>query len=132
MLTERRQKLLQFIIDEYVTTAQPVGSGALVEKYRLPVSSATIRNEMAQLEEEGYIHVDRSKKPFEYSIDWTKPWPYVPWLQVAAFHPVVRDALKGLSEGAIRAYQQALREGADPSTRLREIFVTEPDKVGVR
>jgi len=54
-LSERRQKLLQFIIDEYVTTAQPVGSNALVEKYGLPVSSATIRNEMAALEEEGYI-----------------------------------------------------------------------------
>src|SRR3990172_1843252 len=55
MLTERRQRLLQFIIDEYVTTAQPVGSHALVEKYGLPVSSATIRNEMAALEDEGYI-----------------------------------------------------------------------------
>ena len=38
-----------------MTTAQPVGSNALVEKYELPVSSATIRNEMAALEEEGYI-----------------------------------------------------------------------------
>jgi heat-inducible transcriptional repressor len=55
MITERRQKLLQFIIDEYVNTAQPVGSGALVQKYRLPFSSATIRNEMAVLEDEGYI-----------------------------------------------------------------------------
>ncbi len=55
MLTDRRQKLLHLIIDEYVTTAQPVGSNALVEKYGLPTSSATIRNEMAQLEDEGYI-----------------------------------------------------------------------------
>jgi heat-inducible transcriptional repressor len=55
VLTERRQKLLQFIIDEYVTTAQPVGSNAIVEKYGMPVSSATIRHEMAQLEDEGYI-----------------------------------------------------------------------------
>jgi heat-inducible transcriptional repressor len=55
MLTERRQKLLRFIIDEYVSTAQPVGSNALVEKYALPVSSATIRSEMAHLEEDGYI-----------------------------------------------------------------------------
>ena len=55
MLTQRRQKLLEFIIDEYVTTAQPVGSNALVEKYQLAISSATIRNEMAALEEEGYI-----------------------------------------------------------------------------
>jgi heat-inducible transcriptional repressor len=55
MLTERRQKLLQHIVEEYVDTAQPVGSNALREKYRLGVSSATIRNEMAALEEEGYI-----------------------------------------------------------------------------
>jgi len=55
MLTERREQLLQFIIDEYVSTAQPVGSNALVSKYDLQVSSATIRNEMAQLEDEGYI-----------------------------------------------------------------------------
>ena len=55
MLTERRQKLLRLIVDEYVTTAQPVGSGTIVEKYRLGLSSATIRNEMAALEDEGYI-----------------------------------------------------------------------------
>ncbi len=55
MLTERREQLLQYIIDEYVGTAQPVGSGALVKKYQLPLSSATIRSEMAKLEDEGYI-----------------------------------------------------------------------------
>ena len=55
MLTDRRQRLLQFIVDEYVNTAQPVGSGTIVEKYRLPVSPATVRNEMARLEEDGYI-----------------------------------------------------------------------------
>ncbi|MDQ5874232.1 MAG: heat-inducible transcription repressor HrcA, partial [Actinomycetota bacterium] len=55
MLTERRQRLLQYIVDEYVLSAQPVGSNMLVEKYHLPVSSATIRNEMAALEEEGYV-----------------------------------------------------------------------------
>src|SRR6266516_844099 len=54
-LTDRRQRLLRFIIDEYVSTAQPVGSNALVEKYGLPVSAATIRNDMAALEDEGYI-----------------------------------------------------------------------------
>jgi heat-inducible transcriptional repressor len=55
MLTERRQQLLKIIVDEYVTSAQPVGSSALVEKYRLPYSSATARNEMARLEEDGFI-----------------------------------------------------------------------------
>lgn len=55
MLTERKQKLLKLVVDEYVNTAQPVGSNALVEKYDIPYSPATVRNEMARLEEEGYI-----------------------------------------------------------------------------
>ena len=55
MLTERRQRLLQIIVDEYVTSAQPVGSSALVEKYRLPYSAATVRSEMGRLEDDGYI-----------------------------------------------------------------------------
>ena len=54
-LTERRAKLLSLIIGEYVDSAMPVGSDALVRRFELPFSSATIRNEMARLEEEGYI-----------------------------------------------------------------------------
>lgn len=55
MLTERRDRLLQFIVDEYVRTAQPVASAAAERRSGLPVSSATIRNEMARLEHEGFI-----------------------------------------------------------------------------
>jgi heat-inducible transcriptional repressor len=55
MLVERRSRILRLIIEEYVESAMPVGSESIVRKYRLPVSSATIRNEMARLEEEGYI-----------------------------------------------------------------------------
>jgi heat-inducible transcriptional repressor len=55
MLVERRSRILRLIIEEYVESAMPVGSETIVRKYRLPVSSATIRNEMARLEEEGYI-----------------------------------------------------------------------------
>jgi heat-inducible transcriptional repressor len=55
MLTDRRKQLLQYIVEEYVQTAQPVGSRTLVDKYQLPLSSATIRNDMAALEDEGLI-----------------------------------------------------------------------------
>ncbi len=55
MLTDRRKQLLQHIVEEYVQTAQPVGSRTLVDKYELPLSSATIRNEMAALEEQGLV-----------------------------------------------------------------------------
>ena len=55
MLDERKKKVLQAIVDEYINTAEPVSSGALVKKYDLNCSSATIRNEMAELENRGYL-----------------------------------------------------------------------------
>ena len=55
MLTERRSALLNLIVQDYVDTALPVGSKALVSKHQMDVSPATIRIEMAHLEEGGYI-----------------------------------------------------------------------------
>ncbi len=55
MLTERRSTLLNLIVEEYVDTALPVGSKYIVSKHDMPVSSATVRAEMARLEELGYI-----------------------------------------------------------------------------
>ncbi|HLF71726.1 MAG TPA: heat-inducible transcriptional repressor HrcA [Dehalococcoidia bacterium] len=55
MLTERRSTLLNLIVEEYVDTAVPVGSQYVVRKHDLGVSPATVRLEMARLEELGYI-----------------------------------------------------------------------------
>ena len=55
MLTQRMVDILKAIVDEFVATAEPVGSKTLVDKYKLPYSSATIRNDMALLEELGYL-----------------------------------------------------------------------------
>ncbi|MCH5211175.1 MAG: heat-inducible transcription repressor HrcA [Oscillospiraceae bacterium] len=54
-LSERKRRILQAIIDEYIGTAEPVGSRAISKKENLGLSSATIRNEMADLEEMGYL-----------------------------------------------------------------------------
>lgn len=54
-LTERRQFILKLVIQEFVETATPVASENLVRKYHLSFSSATVRNEMAALEELGYL-----------------------------------------------------------------------------
>lgn len=54
-LTERQKTLLVLIIRDYIETAQPVGSKPLVERYRLDLSSATVRNEMSTLTEMGYL-----------------------------------------------------------------------------
>jgi heat-inducible transcriptional repressor len=52
---ERRLAVLRAIVEDYVATEEPVGSKALVERHRLGVSPATVRNDMAALEEEGFI-----------------------------------------------------------------------------
>jgi heat-inducible transcriptional repressor len=54
-MTERRKELLRTIINEYVNNYLPVSSEMIVNKYKLPISPATVRNEMAELEREGYI-----------------------------------------------------------------------------
>lgn len=54
-LTERQAQLLKAIIDEYVESSEPIGSQNLVEKYKLSVSPATVRNEMAALTAKGYL-----------------------------------------------------------------------------
>ena len=54
-LDERKSKILEAIILDYISTAEPVGSRTISKKYDLSISPATIRNEMSDLEEMGYI-----------------------------------------------------------------------------
>jgi len=54
-LTSRQTQILKTIVDEYITTAEPVGSEAMDKKYNLGVSPATIRNEMVTLTKSGYL-----------------------------------------------------------------------------
>ena len=54
-LDYRKQKILQAIVDDYIETAEPVASKALVARHDFQLSSATVRNEMADLEELGYL-----------------------------------------------------------------------------
>jgi len=55
MITERQEKILNYLIKEYLDSALPVSSGYLKEKCKLNLSPATIRNEFQELTEEGYI-----------------------------------------------------------------------------
>ena len=55
MLNDRKKKILQLIIEDYISTAEPVGSRTIARKYDLGISPATIRNEMSDLELLGYL-----------------------------------------------------------------------------
>ncbi len=54
-ISERKQKILHAVVTDYIQTAEPVGSRTISRRYRLDLSAATIRNEMADLEEMGYL-----------------------------------------------------------------------------
>ncbi len=67
-LSERKLKILQAIISDFIKTAEPVGSRTLSKKFDLGISPATIRNEMADLEEMGYLthpHTSAGRVPSE-------------------------------------------------------------------
>ncbi len=77
-MTERQDKILKALIAEFVRTAEPVGSELLTEKYRLPYSPATVRAELAMLEELGFLaqpHTSAGRIPtdqgYRYFVDQT-------------------------------------------------------------
>ncbi len=72
----RKERILKLIVEEFVKTAEPVGSSTLLNQYDLPFSSATIRNEMADLENMGYLektHTSSGRVPsakgYRYYVD---------------------------------------------------------------
>lgn len=72
MISERQKTILRTIISEYLKTAQPVSSGVLVKKCKLKVSPATVRNDMVELEEMGYIiqpHTSAGRVPTELAYE---------------------------------------------------------------
>jgi len=72
-ISDRQQKLLQAIIKEFIDTAEAVGSISLLDKYKFKVSSATIRNEMAELVIRGYLYKKHSSAG---RIPTTKGWRF--------------------------------------------------------
>lgn len=75
-LDERKSRILQAVTDDYISSAEPVGSRTIARKYDLGLSPATIRNEMADLEDEGYLqqpHTSAGRIPsdrgYRYYVD---------------------------------------------------------------
>ena len=67
-LNERKMKILKAVVKDYIETAEAVGSRTISKKHNLGVSAATIRNEMADLEELGYLvqpHTSAGRVPTE-------------------------------------------------------------------
>ncbi len=111
MISERKKFILLTLIKEYIKTAQAVSSGVLVDHYKLDISPATVRNEMMELEEEGYIyqpHTSSGRIPTEAAYEF-----YLSELQNLKRRNDLREAelklLEQLFGHDINAYKKTAR-----------------------
>jgi heat-inducible transcriptional repressor len=102
-LRERRETVLRVIIEDYITGAVPVASSAIVGKYGLEVSPATIRNDTAYLEREGYvIHPHRSAgsvptdKAYRYYVELIGEGIELPLVEHYLIHQISQEAKEEL------------------------------------
>jgi heat-inducible transcriptional repressor len=104
-LRERRETVLRVIIEDYITKATPVASSSVVEKYGLKVSPATIRNDTAYLEREGYVvHPHRSAgsiptdKAYRYYVELIGEEIELPRVEQYLVHQVSQEAKEELEQ----------------------------------
>jgi heat-inducible transcriptional repressor len=136
----RKQRILQAIVQDYIATAEPVGSHILVERYSLGVKSATIRNEMAEMSERGYLrqpHTSAGRIPsdlgYRFYVNRLMPLPVIQEGEANQIRSAVISASSEL-DAILRKTCQLLAEmtrlpavatapDAD-ETELRQIFLS--------
>ncbi|MCR4962648.1 MAG: heat-inducible transcriptional repressor HrcA [Firmicutes bacterium] len=116
-MDERKKRVLNAIIEDYIANAEPVGSRAVAKKYGLGVSPATIRNEMSDLEEEGYIeqpHTSAGRVPSDKGYRF-----YVDNLMEKA-RPTEEEvkAIKDALSGSVVEFDEFLRGFCNVISRL--------------
>ncbi len=110
-LDDRKSRVLQAIIEDYVATAEPVGSRTIARKYNLGVSPATIRNEMADLEEMGYLeqpHTSAGRIPsdrgYRYYVDCL--------MEEREITPAEKEMIRQVFERKVSEVETLVRETA--------------------
>ena len=112
-MDSRKQKILEAVVLDYIETAEPVGSRTISKKYDLGVSSATIRNEMADLEEMGLIeqpHTSAGRVPSEAGYRY-----YVDYLMNKSD---IQEEAKQLITSTIRNKQEQVGEVLQASMKM--------------
>ena len=111
MLDDRKIKILAAVVHDYIATAEPIGSRTIARKYRIGISPATIRNEMADLEELGYLsqpHTSAGRVPshkgYRCYVDFLMPVKKLS----AAEHGLIRQ----IFDKRVNELEQLVREAA--------------------
>ena len=135
----RKQRILQAIVQDYVATAEPVGSHILVERYSLGVKSATIRNEMAEMSERGFLrqpHTSAGRVPsdrgYRFYVNRLMPLPVLQEGEVRQIRRAVASASSEL-DAILRQTCRLLAEMTNlpavatspdtDDTELRQVFL---------
>lgn len=108
MITDRQEKLLNFLIKEYITTAEPVSSKALKKSADLNCCEATIRNDLQALAEAGYIkqpHTSAGRIPTKKSYKY-----FADKMTTQIERPFETDQGKNLADFIVRQIEQAHKQ----------------------
>ncbi|NMA66734.1 MAG: heat-inducible transcription repressor HrcA [Clostridiaceae bacterium] len=104
-LNDRKRTILKSIVDDYIKYAQPVGSRTIARKHELGLGSATIRNEMADLEELGYITQPYtsagripSDKGYRFYVDHLMQIHSLPYNEMAKIHQAMSEQIEEINE----------------------------------
>ena len=146
-LNERKIQILQAIINDYIETAEPVGSRTIAKKYNLGISSATIRNEMSDLEEMGFIlqphassgripsdlgyrlYVDHLMQKKELGSEEQRYLQSVIARNVGQIDYLLEETAKALS--ALTNYTTIISEPVSRRTRIKQIRLLPLDSTAV-
>jgi heat-inducible transcriptional repressor len=143
ILTERRRAILKVVVQEYVKTAQPVSSGRIEAAYELGVSAATIRNELATLEEMGYLaqpHTSGGRVPtdrgYRYYVEGLMDEPSVPVDErrriAHQFHQVQMDLTEWLRLSAAVLAQSVHSASLITAPRVAESHVKHLELISIQ
>jgi len=116
MLNDRRRRVLQALVEEYIVSAIPVGSKTLVDRYELGCSPATVRNELSILEETGYVlqpHVSAGRMPTD-----TGYRSFVDELLEKGGTPLAGDDLSASRVSQVGEVDELMRETSVALTQL--------------
>jgi heat-inducible transcriptional repressor len=107
----RRDEILKLIVEHFIKTAEPVGSKTLQEVYHLDVSSATIRNEMNALEQDGYLektHTSSGRVPSEEGYQY-----YVSHLRESPVDESTKNALQNVLGEKSKSVEEVMKESCE-------------------
>lgn len=127
MLTKRQTEIFKCIVDEFVSTADPVGSKTLMNKYNIEYSSATIRNEMAELENMGLIEKTHTSSGRIPSTDGYRY--YVEFLMIKSDNPKFEIAVKSIVDDSYANVEDAIKNASDIISQMTNMtsIVLGPD-----